>query len=193
MSVSKERIAELDIACKRAYNNRIQYGSGGNSSIVDRDEKKMLIKASGYSFADDVEIGCTYCDYSGKALEEKKPSSEAFLHGYLYEKFLDINAIVHVHAPYTVAFSANHEVLPRITKQAMLKMPADLPIIDIASLNVRQEDLSLIDKALETKNTLRAFILKDHGIVAMGTTPSSAEHLAEMIEETAMIAMLRGI
>ena len=35
-----------------------------------------------------------------------------------------------------------------------------------------------------------AFLLADHGIVAMGKGPLEAEHTAELIEETAQVAIL---
>lgn len=37
-----------------------------------------------------------------------------------------------------------------------------------------------------------AFVLRDHGLVALGRDPIAAEHVAELVEETAMIAFLLG-
>lgn len=45
----------------------------------------------------------------------------------------------------------------------------------------------------EKTPNIQAFLLADHGVVAMGKDPLTAEHTAELVEETAQVAILDKI
>lgn len=185
-------LKDLAIACRRAYNNRLQMGTGGNVSRVVDGRKAMVIKASGGSFDDRVEEVCTLADLDGMALTpERKPSGESCLHGFLYRKYADIEAVVHVHSPYAIAWSSVKDALPMVTKQAMLKIGYDIPVIDVTKPSVTREDLPMLDAALSPYEAMKVFILKDHGVVAVGPSAEAAEHMAELVEETAMVAVIK--
>ncbi|MDR2478494.1 MAG: class II aldolase/adducin family protein [Treponema sp.] len=189
------RLAEdLVFACRRAYTRGIQTGSGGNVSARVPGKNEMLVKASGSSFGDSTSDGFVVTDFEGAYIYGiGKPTREALLHGYLYSLNPNIHAVVHVHAPYSVIWSSAHETLPRITWQARLKMPLDIPVLDIPAPMVRKEDFPLIKATLENSPGIPAFILKDHGIVAFAENPVNAEHAAELIEETAQIAFFEQL
>ena len=154
---------KLVTASERAYNRGIQTGSGGNVSARIPGTETMLVKASGGSLGDCTPEGFLITDFDGNLIEGNgKPTREALLHGYIYKMREDVNAVVHVHAPYAIGWSSSKKDLPRVTWHSQLKMPSDIP----------------------------AFLLADHGIVAMGKGPLEAEHTAELIEETAQVAIL---
>lgn len=109
---------DLVIACDRVYNRKLQTGSGGNVSARIPGTDHMLVKASGGSMGDcvvDVEQGImkgfVVCDFDGNlitgdGLPEGKPTKEATLHGYIYKVCPKVNAVVHVHSPYAIAWSS---------------------------------------------------------------------------------------
>jgi L-ribulose-5-phosphate 4-epimerase len=185
-----ERLAQdLIIAGKRAYKRGIQTGSGGNVSARIPGKNEMLIKASGSSLEDNAPDGFVVTDFEGTLISGSgKPSRESLLHGYLYSLNPTIGAIVHVHAPYSIIWANKHDTLPRITWHSQLKIPADIPVLDIPAAMVRREDLPLVKILFEKIPAIPAFILKDHGIVALAEDALNAEHTAELIEETAQIA-----
>lgn len=180
-------------ACRRAVQCGIQTGNGGNIS-ARKSAGTMLVKGTGGSFADVSGKGFVTADFGGKKISGKgEPTREALLHGYLYKKIPEIQSVVHVHAPYAIAWASTNERLERVTWQAKLKLITDIPILNIDNATVQKVHLGLIDTALCEYPGTRAFILKDHGIVAMGKNPADAEYLAEFIEETAKVAYLEMI
>ena len=185
---------ELAEAARRAYNRGIQTGSGGNVSARIPGENLMLLKASGGSLGDCTEDGFLITDLEGKLVEGKgKPTREALLHGFIYQICPDARAVVHVHAPYAIGWSEMKKDLPRVTWHAKLKICADIPVLDIPSAMVREQDLPLVEKVLREMPDLPALILADHGIVAWGKNALEAEHTAELIEETAQVAFLKAV
>lgn len=185
---------QLVIACKRAYNRGIQTGSGGNVSARIPGKNLMLVKASGSSFGDSTIDGFVITDFDGNLIEGTgKPTREALLHGYLYQICPKVNAVVHVHSPYAIAWASTKKDLPRVTWHSKLKICADIPTLDIPAAMVRQEDFPLVEQIFLENPDLPAFLLADHGVVALGDNPINAEHTAELIEETSQVAMLEGI
>lgn len=185
-------IAEkLVTASRRAYTRGIQTGSGGNVSARIPGTNQMLVKASGGSLGDCTPEGFLITDFDGNLIEGKgKPTREALLHGYIYKLREDVNAVVHVHAPYAIGWSSSKKDLPLVTWHAKLKMPSDIPNLDVHAAMVRPEDVPLVENMFLRQPDIPAFLLADHGIVAMGKGPLEAEHTAELIEETAQVALL---
>lgn len=186
------KIAEkLVIASKRAYNRGIQTGSGGNVSARIPGEEKMLVKASGGSLGDCTPEGFLITDFDGNLIEgEGKPTREALLHGYIYRMRPDVHAVVHVHSPYAIGWSSSKKDLPRVTWHSKLKVPADYPTLDVHAAMVRPEDVPMVEEMFAKNPDIPAFLLADHGVVAMGKDPLGAEHNAELVEETAQVAIL---
>lgn len=185
---------QLVIACKRAYNRGIQTGSGGNVSARIPGQNLMLVKASGSSFADSTPEGFVITDFDGNVVEGSgKPTREALLHGYLYKICPNVNAVVHVHSPYAIVWASTKKSLPRVTWHSKLKICADIPTIDVPAAMVRKEDFPLVGQIFSENPDLPAFLLADHGVVALGDNPINAEHTAELIEETSQVAILEGI
>jgi L-fuculose-phosphate aldolase/L-ribulose-5-phosphate 4-epimerase len=193
---------DLVKACERAYNRKIQTGSGGNVSARIPGTTYMLVKASGGSMGDcsvDVEQGIVkgfvVTDFDGKLVEQEdfpkgKPTKEAVLHGYIYKVCPTINAVVHVHSPYAIVWSSTMTDLPLVTWHSRLKFPCNLPTLNVEAAMVRDYDLPLVKNIINECPSLNAFLLANHGAVAMGTSAVAAEHTAELIEETAQIAVL---
>lgn len=188
-------IAEkLVIASKRAYTRGIQTGSGGNVSARIPGTEQMLVKASGGSLGDCTPEGFLITDFEGNLIEgEGKPTREALLHGYIYKMRPDVNAVVHVHSPYAIGWSSSKKDLPLVTWHSQLKNPSDFPTLDVHAAMVRPEDVPMVEAMFQKTPGLNAFLLADHGVVAMGKDPLAAEHTAELVEETAQVAILNKL
>ena len=105
----------------------------------------------------------------------------------------ECGGVMHCHSPWSVAWAYSHDVLPMTTLHVQLKIGYDIPVFDIPSANVRPIDAPLLEAAFRANPKLRAFILRGHGIVALGKDVLEAEHTAELIEETAQIATLKAM
>ena len=193
VNYDKKISKELAMAARRAYTRGIQTGSGGNVSARIPGENLMLLKASGGSLGDCTENGFLITDFAGNLVwGEGKPTREALLHGYIYQVCPEIHAVVHVHAPFAIGWSQTKRELPRVTWHAKLKLCADIPVLNVPAAMVREEDLPMVEAVFKKTPDLPAFILADHGIVAMGGNALEAEHMAELIEETAQIALIKA-
>lgn len=194
MAESVKNISEeLVIAAKRAYTRGIQTGSGGNVSARVPGKDQMIVKASGGSFADCAPDKFVITDFNGNLIHgEGKPTREALLHGLLYRLCPEVNAVVHTHSPYAIAWASTKKALPRTTWHAKLKICADLPTLDVPAAMVKQEYFYLVEEIYKEQPNLPGFLLVDHGIVAVGKDALTAEHNAELIEETAQVAILKA-
>ena len=185
---------ELADASKRAYIRGIQTGSGGNVSARIPGTETMLVKASGGSLGDCTPEEFLITDFDGNVMEGTgKPTREALLHGYIYKLRSDVNAVLQVHAPYAIGWSSAKKDLPLVTWHAKLKLPGDIPTLDIHAGMVRVQDVPVVEEMFAKNPDTPAFILAEHGIVAMGRDPFTAEHNAELIEETAQVAILSKV
>lgn len=185
---------QLVLASKRAYHRGIQTGSGGNISARVPGKELMIVKASGSSFEDSTVDGFVITDFDGNLVEGTgKPTREALLHGYIYRICPQVDSVIHCHSPYSIGWASTGKDLPRVTWHAKLKLCADIPTINVPAAVVKPEYFSMIKDAYDKHPDLPAFLLMDHGIVAVAKDPINAEHTAELIEETAQIAFLESI
>lgn len=188
---------QLETAAQRAYTRGIQTGSGGNLSARVPEHELMIVKSSGGSFADcDREgNGFILTDFFGEKAEpvEGKPTREAFLHGLIYQISPKTGGVMHCHSPWSITWSFSNRPLPMITQHLKLKFKCEIPVLDVPSPQVRPEDGPMIKAEFEKNPDLPAFILVGHGVVAVGKDILTAEHNAELVEETANIAVLSAL
>lgn len=193
MSSTIEAIRSMLVtAAHRAYQRGIQTGSGGNLSARIPGQHTMLIKPREISLIDLSADTFIVTDFDGRVLEgQGKPTKEAYLHGLLYRLMPDVDAIVHCHAPWSVAWSLQRDDIPLVTHHAKLKLQAPIPVLAIDSPVVTTAHESVIADVVAAQPNLSGFVLAAHGIVALGKDAIAAEHNAQLIEETAQIACMR--
>ncbi len=187
-------INELITAAARAYQRGIQTGSGGNFSARVPGEDKMILKSSGGSFIDTAKDNLLITDFDGALIEGKgKPTREALLHGLIYKIAPDVHAVMHCHSPWSIGWASTKKPLDNVTQHTKLKFGCPIEVLDIDAPIVGREHFGRIEALFRKTPSLPAFILVDHGTVAVGDTALNAEHNAELVEETAMVAMLKAI
>ena len=130
-------------------------------------------------------------DFNGRSVEGGKPSKESLLHGAMYRAFPGIGAVLHCHSPWATAFAANHGELQYATHHAKLKLGV-CPVFDTQSYVVPEDRFPMLLSAMKENPQMKAFLLRGHGQVAWGATIRDAAMIAELVEETAMIATIAG-
>lgn len=114
-----------------------------------------------------------------KALAGKlKPSREWVMHTKIYEN-TDANAIVHCHSPYTLGISISSR-FEEALEEAKIIVGDPVIIEDVPSGSV--ELASNVSKCFED-NRVRAVIIKNHGVVAIGKNLDKARSVVESLEE----------
>lgn len=175
-------------AAKRTYESGIQTGTGGNLSVRIPGQDLMIVKSSGFTYGSCTEENLAITGFDGKLVEGLyPPTRESTLHGNLYKRYPQIGGIVHTHSPYSIMASLKYEEIELVTMHAALKLKMPIPIIDVKTQAVTEEELPKVFAAIEENPGLQAFVLKGHGIVAIGETAVKAGQTAELIEETAKI------
>lgn len=175
---------------KLCYASRMQTGNGGNLSARVPGSDHMVVKASGAAFSTSEPEDMVIADFDGSLVEgKKKPSRESLLHGALYRAFPGLGSIVHCHSPWATGWAATLRPLPHATYHSAIKLGSLIPVFDTGSYVVPESFFPKIIAALRADAKTKAFLLKGHGQVALGTTPFEAFYNAELVEETAHIAI----
>lgn len=187
----KQEIKELRQTAKRFYRQGYQMSNGGNLSIRIAGRERMLVKATDVAFDEVGRETVVVTDFDGNvAAGDKRPSKEALLHGALYRAFPQIGAIMHCHSPYATAWAAAHDQLDFATHHSRMKLHGYVPVFDTCSYAVPKEYFPRILKELAEHPGMCGFLLRAHGQVTMGRDMREAAYLAELVEETAQIAIL---
>lgn len=196
--MSYEKIyQDMTLAAHRAYTRGVQTGSGGNMSARIPGHDAMIVKSSGGSFADCTADGKGWIamDFDGSLLpqESGKPTREWLLHAALLKALASVGAIVHFHSPYAISWAKQHGEIPMTTWHSGLKFGCAIPVVDIPAAVVPAEEIPKILRLFDENPALPGFVLRDHGLVAVGKNAVAAEHAAELIEETAKITVLEHL
>ena len=176
------------------------YGMGftspvsGNHSIRIENTKWMWITPSGvprYNMREE-DLVKVHLE-TGKTLGRLKPSIEWYMHLSIYKKSRKVNAIVHTHSPYTlgIAISGIYQ-FRHIIEEA--KIVVGDPVIIANKPSGSTELANIVSEAFgHGSEKLKAVIIKNHGVVAVGNNIHQARAIVEALEEWAKILTISKI
>ena len=171
---------------RRAVRMGLQSSTGGNISM--RSGHRFLVKGRGCSFYDLKESEISIVDIDGNVLQgAQEPSKEMHSHLGVYRTRDDVCGVVHYHAPFSTAHAVKGISVPLSTVHAK-RILKKIPIIPEAPDGSRK----LADYVMSAfrDRGVRAILLASHGLVAVGSTLSEAENIAELVEESAKVSLL---
>ena len=187
MATWAEERRELIRICRRAFLAGMQVSSGGNISMRLK-EGLFLVKPSGISLFDLRGEDLLVVDRSGRVIEGSgRPTRDLRSHLNLYKVREDVGGIVHYHSPFATAYAVRGEAIPLETvhsRRILGAVPVIPPVEDGSDAMA-----DWVERAFSNPG-VRAAILSGHGIIAAGSDLRSAENLAELLEESAKIAIL---
>ena len=176
-------------AARRAYESGLQSGNGGNLSARVPGEQIVLIKPSGTSFGEITRENLVAVDFEGRVIEGSgRPSRELQTHLEIYRLRSDVHGILHSHSPWAIACAQLFSELPLHTYHARDKV-GEIPILDVEG-HADEQVVAGVKALLDENPDVKAFVQRRHGIFAMAEDIVTAEHHAELVEETAQIAWL---
>lgn len=186
--VTDSKMLELIEVAKRAFHAHLQTGTGGNISVRIESSDRVVIKPSGVGFNGCATDNLLVVDLEGNILRgSSRPSKDMPFHLGIYRVRPDVNGIVHVHSPWATAWASLGEEIPVLTIQSSNKL-GRIPLIPGGPDGGKEASEAVIE-AFRVPSILAA-TLQNHGAVGVGQTLLAAEEIAELIEETAHIAML---
>ncbi len=116
---------------------------------------------------------------------EYKPSSEKQLHTEIYKVRPDVQAVVHTHSRYGIAFASVDMEIP-VTNIEILAVGGPIPVADYATPGTPEVGIDAA-KFFAERPRLKALLLKNHGMVTIGKTLDEAYQNAYKTETGAEI------
>jgi L-fuculose-phosphate aldolase/L-ribulose-5-phosphate 4-epimerase len=182
----RAKMRELMEVARRAFQAHLQTGTGGNISIRTTRGDRVVIKPSGVGFRECSEENLLVVDLEGKILHgSAKPSKDMPFHLGIYRVRQDVNGIVHVHSPWATAWASAGREIPTVTVHSKNKL-GRIPLVPLAPGGGSQTPESVVEVFRDPD--VAAAVLENHGSVGVGKSLLAAEHIAELVEETAQVA-----
>lgn len=175
------------------YDKNLVSAAGGN--VSERCGSEMLITASNAPLREITPDSLVLCDLKGAVIEKNqhlRPSKETLFHAGVYRVRPEVRCVIHVHPAYSVVWTLQKKPLPLYTESARLKL-IDVPIIPDAAPGSQELAENVVRTVAAAPTNITAFLMEGHGILAMGGTMQECFHQAELLEDTAKIAVLQAL
>ena len=184
---NREDIENLIIQIGRLCGEK-NYTPGYSGNISARYEEGMIITASGSANAYLTIHDFVYTDFDGNSLDtfnDKKPSSEKFLHIGIYKKRPEFNYIIHVHAPYLSTFaSSGKDLLTPIMAENVFYF-GGIPLAEYALPSTHK----LVSNTVKYFDKYDAVLMANHGFVVGSKTLQDAYLKLELAESYAQVVL----
>ena len=177
MLLEKERALVVEYG-KKLIQAQLTTGTGGNLSLLNRQEKLVAIKPSGVDYFSIDPEDVVVVDFDGNIVDgHLRPSSEVRFHLALMKHRSDINAVVHTHQVFATTIACMGWELPAV--HYLVGFSGNrVPIADYATYGSQQ----LSDNILRVIGKYNACLLANHGIVTVGENLAAAYAIAEELE-----------
>ena len=167
---------------KEIYLQDLSILNFGNASVIDKERKKIFIKASGMdiescNLSSIVEVDIKKFDINN--YKNLRPSVDTVIHIELYNYLKNINCIIHTHPEYsTIISQSNIEPDCYGTTHADYfkgKIPISDKITKVNKNNYEHQVAQSIISKLKRKNfNYPGILLRDHGVFAWGEDEKKA-------------------
>lgn len=182
---------DLVAISRRSYERGLVPGVSGNNSVRVPGTETMLIKTSGSCMGDMTAEDTVHMTWGGEVLDEgRRPSKEWKFHAGIYRVRREVGAVVHLHPPYSVAFSAAGEIPPLVTAatRGHIRQIEMVPLLPAGSA-----ELAGAIEAVMAGTELRAVLMQEHGTITVGSDLYTAYYRTEYLEDNARVALLAGL
>jgi ribulose-5-phosphate 4-epimerase/fuculose-1-phosphate aldolase len=172
------------------WERRLTCAGGGNVSARVGD--RVVITPSGYQLRTLASGDLSLLDLDGRHLDGPAPSSERLLHLAAYRVRPDVMAVLHAHAPYSIAASclpprADGLAFPAYTGGYAITI-GRLPLVP----HYIPSTPELAEAGAGALAHADAALLANHGSVAVGATLDACFALVELVEENALVHVTVG-
>jgi L-fuculose-phosphate aldolase len=168
---------------KKLVETNLTNGTGGNLSIINRDENLIAVTPSGVDYFETTMEDIVVTDIEGNVVEgDNSPTSELSFHIALYKHRDDINSVVHTHSVYATTIACLGMELPAV--HYMVAFSGNkVPLAPYQTFGSAE----LADAVIEHIGSYNAVLLANHGLVTVSGNIHTAFAAAEEIEFVARI------
>ncbi len=185
MDYRKELVKYAHLMCQKGYS----IATDGNLSVL-LDDGNILITPAGFRKGEIDEDSLVIISREGEKLfGVNDPSSEKWMHIFIYEVREDVRAIVHAHPPYATAFSLQ---MPREYEPILPEMKNFIGKFGFVAFK-EPGTIELAELVREKAFKYNVLILQKHGVVTYGKTLQEAFNNLERLEFEIKIRTLREL
>lgn len=163
-------------------------GTGGNVSVRIEGTSLMAVTPSSVKYHEITPEDICIVDASGAVMEgSRAPSVEAGMHAAVYLNRPDVNAVVHTHQIYGSVFALINQPIPPLLDEVVFTLGESVEVVPYA-LSGSAELVANV--ASKLGNNANAYIIQNHGILALGKNLDKALLGAELLEKVAHLYCL---
>jgi glutamate-1-semialdehyde 2,1-aminomutase len=187
--ISRQHVVD---ACRTMLERGYLKATEGNVSVRIPGHRLYAVTPSNYDYDKmRVEDVCIV-DFAAEPVPDPAgsglaPSIECGMHANVYRQRPDVNAIVHTHQPYASALAFLRREIPALTDEQVRFLGRKVAIIDYAPSGTGLLARNVQRKVAGGDN---AFIIANHGIVAVGTDPDRAVFNMALLEKVSIAYLL---
>jgi ribulose-5-phosphate 4-epimerase/fuculose-1-phosphate aldolase len=163
-------------------------GTGGNVSVRTGDGRLMAVTPSSVNYREIAPEDICIVDFSGRMVEgSRTPSVESGLHAVVYRGRPDVNAVIHSHQIYGSAFAVLNLPIPSLLDEVSFTLGETIDVVPYALSGSAELAANVAGKL---GNSANAYIMQNHGVLALGKNIDRALLAAELLEKVAHIYWL---
>jgi L-fuculose-phosphate aldolase len=173
---------------RRMYDRGYVAANDGNVS-ARISESRCLVTPTGMSKGFMTRGDLVVADMDGTRIGGKRePTSEIKMHLRAYELRPDVNAVVHAHPPYATAYAVAGIPLEECILPEVVLTIGSVPLAAYGTPSTEEVPESI--EGVVTRSD--AFLLRNHGVMTVGSDVLGAYHKMETVEHFAHISFLAG-
>lgn len=174
-------------AARRLVPDGLAVETAGNISARDPDSGLIAVTPAGRPYDRLVVADIAIVDPDGRLVRgDRRPTSELPLHVAILGRHPDVDAIVHTHSAYAAAFAVAHHPIPLVCLEGLFVGAPRVEVAEFATPSTPALGVAAL-ALLRRFPGARAFLLANHGTVALGRTVEAAYGLAAQVEWEARV------
>jgi len=186
---SREHVVEM---CRTLLERGYLKATEGNCSVRVPGYDRYAVTPSNYDYARMRPEDVVIVDFAGQQVPGTggsglEPSIECGMHAGIYRERPDVHAVVHTHQPYASALAFLRRPIPALGDEQVRFLGRGVDIIDYAPSGTAFLARNVRKKMASGAN---AFILANHGIVALGTDPDRAVFNMALLEKVSIAYLM---
>lgn len=163
-------------------------GTGGNVSVRVPGEPVMVITPSSVRYQDLNPTDMCVLGLDLKPLEGvRKPSMESGMHAIIYENRPDVCAVVHTHQDFGSVCAVINEPVPAMFDEVAFSLGHVVEVVPYALSGSAELAENVASKL---SNNANAYLIQNHGVLALGPDLERALLNAELLEKASRVYCL---
>lgn len=191
--INPDILDELRKEVIRTASEMFEYGliksTFGVVSVRIPQTDYLIITPSGFNKARLATENLCIVDLEGKIIKAKlKPSSETSMHIFIHKRLREANAVLHTHSPVATAFSAANKEIPCVSTEQGFAFGGRIPLVT-EYLCPGSRNKEKLEKVVDALRKAKAVLLRNHGVMIVGSDLEEALDNAIVVEDVATTAL----